>query len=95
MTYITGSMGTDMVELQTPQHCEVFDWYHPTRNYCFISKGWSGRASDVYLTEHSSLLKNLLPGDVVLADRGLLFRILLGYIVQKCYFYPLPRAKYN
>ena len=36
----------------------------------FISKGWGGRASDVYITEHCGLLKNLLPGDVVLADRG-------------------------
>jgi len=26
--------------------------------------------SDVHLTEHSGLLKNLLPGDVILADRG-------------------------
>lgn len=30
----------------------------------FISKGWSGRVSDVYLTEHSDLLQHLLPGDV-------------------------------
>ena len=26
--------------------------------------------SDVHLTEYSGLLKNLLPGDVILADRG-------------------------
>jgi len=26
--------------------------------------------SDVYLTEHSGLMKNLLPGDVILADCG-------------------------
>ena len=36
----------------------------------FISKGWGGRAFDVYITEHCGLLKNLLSGDVVLADRG-------------------------
>ena len=36
----------------------------------FISKGWGGRVSDVHLTEHSGILDNLLPGDVVLADRG-------------------------
>lgn len=36
----------------------------------FISKGWGGRVSDVNLTENCGLLDNLLPGDLVLADRG-------------------------
>ena len=36
----------------------------------FISKAWGGRVSDQYLTEHSNFLKNILLGDVVLADRG-------------------------
>ena len=36
----------------------------------FISKGWGGRTSDKYLTEHSGFLDNLLPGDVILANRG-------------------------
>jgi hypothetical protein len=36
----------------------------------FISRGWSGRTSDVYLTEHCGFLDKILPGDVVLADRG-------------------------
>ena len=35
----------------------------------YISKPWGGRVSDVYLTETYGLLKNLLPGDLVLADR--------------------------
>ena len=36
----------------------------------FISKGWGGRVSDKYLTEHCGILEHLLPGDQVLADRG-------------------------
>ena len=36
----------------------------------FISNGWGGRVSDKHIVEHSGYLNNLLPGDVVLADRG-------------------------
>ena len=36
----------------------------------FISKAWGGWVSDQYLTEYSNFLKNILLGDVVLADRG-------------------------
>nr|XP_047140775.1 uncharacterized protein LOC105846491 [Hydra vulgaris] len=36
----------------------------------FVSKAWGGRVSDKYLTEHCSIFKNILPGDVILADRG-------------------------
>jgi hypothetical protein len=35
----------------------------------FISKGWGGRVSDVFLTEHCGLEK-LSPGNLILADRG-------------------------
>ena len=36
----------------------------------FISEGWGGRCSDKSITENCGILKNLPPGDVVLADRG-------------------------
>ena len=42
----------------------------PQGTVSYISKGWGGRTSDKYITEHCSLLSNLVPGDTVLADRG-------------------------
>ena len=36
----------------------------------YISKGWGGCSSDKFLTENCDFLDNLLPGDIVMADRG-------------------------
>jgi len=36
----------------------------------FISDGYGGRVSDLFVTENCGILDNLLPGDIVLADRG-------------------------
>ena len=36
----------------------------------FISTAWGGRASDKRITEESGVFKNLLPDDIVLAERG-------------------------
>jgi len=35
--------------------------------------------SDKYITEYSNLLKNVLPGDVVLADRGFTINESVGF----------------
>ena len=37
----------------------------PQGSVSFISKGWGGRTSDKYITEHSGYLNYLLPGDVI------------------------------
>ncbi len=42
----------------------------PQGTVAYICEGWGGRTSDKYLTEHCSLLSYLVPGDLVLADRG-------------------------
>ena len=41
----------------------------PPKAVSFISKGWGGRLSDVYVTENCGLLQNLLSGDLVPAEQ--------------------------
>ena len=42
----------------------------PQGTFNFISNGWGGRVSDKHIVENSGYLSNILPGDVILADRG-------------------------
>jgi len=45
----------------------------PQGSIAFISIGWGGRASDVYITEHCGLLRKLLPGDVTIQESAGLY----------------------
>ena len=59
----------------------------------FGSKGWGGRVSDKHITENSSFLKNILPGDVALADRGFNVTDCLGAMRASLYIPPFIKGK--
>lgn len=42
----------------------------PQGTICYVSKAWEGRTSDKHITENCGFLEKLLPGDLVMADRG-------------------------
>ena len=59
----------------------------------FISKAWGGRVSDRYLTENSGLLRKLLPGDIVLADRGFDIADSVGFYQARLHIPAFTRGK--
>lgn len=42
----------------------------PQSAISYVFNAWGGRVSDKFLTEYCGILDNLLPRDLVLADRG-------------------------
>ena len=65
----------------------------PQGSVAFISQGWGGRTSDVHLTENSGLLQKLLPGDLVLADRGFTIEDTVGLYCAEVKIPPFTRGK--
>ena len=59
----------------------------------FVSKGWGGRVSDRHITENSSFLHNMLPGDVVLADREFNVADCLGAVRATLYIPAYTKGK--
>ena len=65
----------------------------PQGSIAFISQGWGGRTSDVHLTENSGLLSKLLPGDVILADRGFTIQEAAGLYCAEVKLPPFTKGK--
>ena len=61
----------------------------------YISKPWGGRVSDVCLTETYGLLKNLLPDDLVLADRDFTVQESVGLYCPQLKIPDFTRGKFK
>lgn len=59
----------------------------------YISDGWGGRVSDKHITEHCGLLDNLVPGDVVLADRGFNIEDSVGFYCARLHVPAYTKGK--
>ncbi len=73
--------------------CKFLIGISPQGSVTFISKGWGGRVSDVHLTEHSGILDHLLPGDLILADRGFTIHESAGLYCAEVKLPPFTRGK--
>lgn len=65
----------------------------PQGSISFVSKAWGGRTSDKYLTERCGLLKNLKPGDLIMADRGFTISESVGLYQAKLVIPAFTRGK--
>ena len=76
------------------QHNTVKKSYCNYAQRCsIISKGWSGHVSDVHLTENCGLLHHILPGDLVLADRGFTIQDSVGMYCTEVKIPPFTHGK--
>lgn len=65
----------------------------PQGTVSYISNAWGGRASDKHITENCGFLNNILPGDVVLADRGFDIRETIGCMMAEVRLPAFTRGK--
>ena len=73
--------------------CKFLIGITPQGSIAFISSGWGGRVSDVHLTENCGLLSKLLPGDVILADRGFTIEHSAGMYCAEVKIPPFTKGK--
>lgn len=50
----------------------------PQGSISYLSAGWGGRISDKCITQNSTFLQKLCPGDIIMADRGFLTYLFVG-----------------
>ena len=67
----------------------------PQGTISFVSKAWGGRTSDKFLTENCGILEKLLPGDLVLADRGFTIQESLMFKQAQLSIPAFTRGKYQ
>ena len=65
----------------------------PQGAVAFVSECWGGRVTDKRLTEKSGILKKLLPGDIVLADRGFDISESVGMMQARLHIPAFTRGK--
>lgn len=67
----------------------------PQGTVSYVSPAWGGRVSDKYFTDSCGILSNLLPGDVVLADRGFDIFDSVGMMQARLHIPAFTRGKTN
>ena len=76
-----------------PNMCKYLIGITPQGSVSFISKAWGGRVSDIHLTENCGLLSKMLPGDVILADRGFTIEEAAGMYCAEVRIPPFTKGK--